>query len=218
MVTPYLLPDIALLDAELTLSLPPAITAATGIDAMVHAIEAYTSAHKKNPYSDMLALKALELMRGHIEAAASDQASIEDREAMLFGACLAGQAFANAPVAAVHALAYPLGGHYHIPHGLSNSLVLPAVLRFNLPASEAAYDELATVICRRQDARAEDMIREIENLIQALPLSKRLREENVPESDLPMLAKDAMLQQRLLVNNPREVSEADALAIYQASY
>lgn len=217
-VTPQLLPDIALLDAELTLSLPPAITAATGIDAMVHAIEAYTSAHKKNPYSDMLALKALELMRAHIEAAASDKASIEDREAMLFGACLAGQAFANAPVAAVHALAYPLGGHYHIPHGLSNSLVLPAVLRFNLPAAEAAYDELAAVICQRQDARAEDMIREIENLIQALPLSKRLREENVPESDLPMLAKDAMLQQRLLVNNPREVSEADALAIYQASY
>lgn len=217
-VTPFLLPDIALLDAELTISLPPAITAATGIDAMVHAIEAYTSAHKKNPYSDMLALKALELMRAHILPAASGQASIEDREAMLFGACLAGQAFANAPVAAVHALAYPLGGHYHIPHGLSNSLVLPEVLRFNLSAAEAAYDELAPVICQRPDARAADMITEIESLIAALPLSKRLREENVPEADLPMLAKDAMLQQRLLVNNPREVSEADALAIYQASY
>ena len=109
----------------LTLGLPPAVTAMTGVDAMVHAIEAYTSRHKKNPLSDNLAVKALDLLARNIRTAVHDGADGSAREAMLLGACLAGQAFANAPVAAVHALAYPLGGHYHIPHGLSNSLVLP---------------------------------------------------------------------------------------------
>ncbi|HMX98601.1 MAG TPA: iron-containing alcohol dehydrogenase, partial [Agitococcus sp.] len=122
-VSPLLLADIALLDAELTVGLPAAVTAATGVDAMVHAIEAYTSKLRKNPYSDVLACEALRLLSRHIVTAVEDGSNLEARQAMLFGAMLAGQAFANAPVAAVHALAYPLGGHYHISHGLSNSLV-----------------------------------------------------------------------------------------------
>ena len=124
-VSDHLYPDIAVLDAALTLGLPPRLTAMTGVDAMVHALEAYTSAHKKNAYSDMLAREALRLMSENIVQATHDGDDLAAREAMLLGACLAGQAFANAPVAAVHALAYPLGGHYHIPHGLSTSLVLP---------------------------------------------------------------------------------------------
>ena len=221
-VSPLLLADIALLDAELTVGLPAAVTAATGVDAMVHAIEAYTSKLRKNPYSDVLACEALRLLSRHIVTAVEDGSNLEARQAMLFGAMLAGQAFANAPVAAVHALAYPLGGHYHISHGLSNSLVLPHVLHFNLPFAYPLYAQLANVINPYARAKpmtlAEYFIDALQTVIHAIKLPSRLRQVNVPESDLLMLAKDAMLQQRLLINNPRELSEADALAIYQAAY
>jgi alcohol dehydrogenase len=144
--SPVLLPDIAVLDAALTLGLPPAVTAMTGVDAMVHAIEAYTSRHKKNPLSDNLAINALTLLAGNLRTAVQNGGDERARENMLLGACLAGQAFANAPVAAVHALAYPLGGHYHIPHGLSNSLVLPSVLEFNAPEASELYAELVELV------------------------------------------------------------------------
>ena len=125
---------------------------------------------------------------------------------------------ANAPVAAVHALAYPLGGHYHISHGLSNSLVLPHVMRFNLAACESQYAELVQVIDGSLPASGDALIAYMDGLIDAVKLPKTLYEVKVPENDLAMLASDAMLQQRLLINNPREVTEADALQIYQAAY
>ena len=132
--SPLLLPDIAVLDAELTLGLPPAITATTGIDAMVHAIEAHASKNaNNNPLSAMLAREALRLLGANIETVIADGSNLAARGAMLLGSMLAGQAFANSPVAAVHALAYPIGSTFHIPHGLSNALVLPHVLRFNAP-------------------------------------------------------------------------------------
>ena len=211
-----LLPDYAILDADLTLGLPPKVTAMTGIDAMVHAIEAYTSKHKKNPISDNLARQALTLLSQNVRTAVEDGQNREARAAMLLGAMLAGQAFANAPVAAVHALAYPLGGHYHIPHGLSNSLVLPSVVRFNMPEAESLYAELAPFVAGRSGAQA--LIDELESTIADTGLPATLSAAEVPESDLEMLAADAMLQQRLLVNNPREVSEEDALGIYRAAY
>lgn len=221
-VAPSLLPDLAVLDAQLTLGLPPHVTAATGVDAMVHAIEAYTSADKKNPYSDMLAREALRLLGGNLLAAVKDGSNLAAREACLLGAMMAGQAFANAPVAAVHALAYPLGGHFHIPHGLSNSLVLPEVLRFNAPVAAPLYAELAPILSDQPftDASggAEALIAALEALIVAAGLPVRLRDAGVSEDSLEALAADAMLQQRLLVNNPREVSEADALAIYKVVY
>ena len=143
-VSPLLLPDLAILDAELTLGLPPAVTAATGVDAMVHAIEAYASASpSNNPISRGLARQALQLLGANIRIATHDGRRPEPRAAMLLGSLLAGQAFANSPVAAVHALAYPLGGRFHIPHGLSNALVLPSVLRFNLPAAGTVYAAIA---------------------------------------------------------------------------
>jgi alcohol dehydrogenase class IV len=221
--SPVLLPDAALLDAGLTLGLPPAITAMTGIDAMVHAIEAYTSRHQKNPISDHLARQALDLLARNIRTAVHDGQNREARENMLLGACLAGQAFANAPVAAVHALAYPLGGHYHIPHGLSNSLVLPAVLDFN--ASEAChlYAELAEIVTGEPiaggaEAKTTALIEAMRLLIDDVSLPATLQLAGVDEESLEMLAQDAMLQQRLLVNNPRDVGYDDALAIYRASY
>jgi len=216
-----LLPDVAVLDPLLTLGLPPRITAMTGIDAMVHAIEAYTSRHRKNPLSDALARQALVLLYNHLPTAVRDGANRAARAAMLLGAMLAGQAFANAPVAAVHALAYPLGGHYHLPHGLSNSLVLPAVLRFNLPVAAPHYAELAELLVPTTgsaEARAAALIAALETMLRTVQLPTTLATVAVPERDLPMLAREAMLQQRLLVNNPRDMSEDDALAIYRAAW
>lgn len=219
-VSPQLLPDIALLDAELTLGLPAQVTAATGIDAMVHAIEAYTSRHKKNHYSDMLAREALTLLSHNLITVVKDGQNVTARHAMLYGAMLAGQAFANAPVAAVHALAYPLGGHYHISHGLSNALMLPHVLRFNLPSAGALYAELCRCLPVGQNGTAsgERFIEDVTNLIAKTEIPRTLQQVNVPRGDLPRLAKDAMLQQRLLVNNPREVTEPDALHLYEEAW
>ncbi|GAB2898923.1 iron-containing alcohol dehydrogenase [Microbulbifer echini] len=223
-IAKQLLPDVALLDAQLTIGLPAHVTAATGIDAMVHAIEAFTSKHKKNPYSDMLAKQALQLLSKNIEQATHHGEDIEARQNMLLGACLAGQAFANAPVAAVHALAYPLGGHFHIPHGLSNSLVLPHVMRFNQSDAAKLYSELAPYIYTGINASqsnqkvCSDLIVFIERLIERLKLPNTLKQLDVGEHHLEKLATDAMLQTRLLINNPKPLSHDDALLIYQSAY
>ena len=221
-VSPQLLPDVAVLDADLTLGLPRPVTAATGIDAMVHAIEAFTTKHKKNPMSDTLAKEALRLLAGNIRKACFDGADREARAAMLLGAMLAGMAFTNAPVAAVHALAYPIGGHFHVPHGLSNSLVMPHVMRFNLPAAAAMYAELAPIVFptiggATDAARAEAMIDGIAALIAEIGLETRLGQVGISHNHVPMLAEDAMKVTRLLVNNPREVGYADAVRIYEAA-
>jgi alcohol dehydrogenase class IV len=220
-VAPQLYADVAILDAELTLGLPPKVTAATGIDAMVHAIEAYTTKLKKNPLSDMLARQALTLLVTNLPIACEDGRNLAARQAMLLGAMLAGQSFANAPVAAVHALAYPIGGIFHVPHGLSNSLVLPHVLRFNAPAAMPLYAELAGIVAPgatgSDEARTAALIAALENLAERVGIETRLRQVGIAESDLERLADDAMLQTRLLGNNPREVTRADAFAIYAAA-
>jgi alcohol dehydrogenase len=223
-VSPLLLPDLALLDADLCLGLPPAVTAATGIDAMVHAIEAYTSALQKNPLSDLLAREALRLLAANLDQAVHNGSNRQARQAMLLGACLAGQAFANAPVAAVHALAYPLGGHFHIPHGLSNALLLPHVLGFNASVAAPLYAELAPLVLGATlrpgsaMAQTEQLIGALADFSERSGLPTRLRDAGVPQEMLGQLAAEAMLQQRLLVNNPREMTEAHALAIYQSAY
>jgi len=218
-VAPQLYADLAILDAELTIGLPRTVTAATGIDAMVHAIEAYTSKHKKNPLSDGLARQALSLLSRHLIRACEDGHDLAARQAMLLGAMLAGQAFANAPVAAVHALAYPIGGIFHIPHGLSNSLVLPHVLRFNAEACAEQYAELATIVVPHAEgsaeARAEALTVAMQQFATIAGLPRALRQVGIAETDLNMLADDAMKQTRLLANNPRPVSRADAYAIYK---
>ncbi len=219
-VAPQLLPDWAILDAELTVGLPANVTAATGIDAMVHAIEAYTSKHKKNLVSDCLARQALELLGGNIRTVCATPGDREARGNMLLGSMLAGMAFANAPVAAVHALAYPLGGHFHVPHGLSNALVLPYVLEYNMPDAETLYGELADLIFPELAGKpvgkgAEGMVEGFIKLGPELGMESRLTEVGVSHNNLPMLAEDAMKQTRLLVNNPREMTYDAALAIYR---
>ena len=222
-VSSLLYPDLAVLDAHLTLGLPPRVTAMTGIDAMVHAIEAYTTRHKKNPLSDSLALRALSLLAGNIRTVIADGRDVAARAAMLQGSLLAGIAFANAPVGAVHALAYPLGGHFHVPHGLSNALMLGPVLEFNRPAAETLYAELAPAILPGSafatPAKATDaFLGAMRDLVAAMPMEQRLEQVGVRRDDLPMLAADAMKVQRLLINNPREVTYDDALDLYRQAF
>ncbi|MCC5968857.1 MAG: iron-containing alcohol dehydrogenase [Pararhodobacter sp.] len=223
-VSPILLPDLALLDPELTLGLPAPVTAATGIDAMVHAIEAYASANaNNNPLSKALAVQALQLMGRALLRAVQDGSDTGARADMLLGSMLAGQAFANSPVAAVHALAYPLGGHFHIPHGLSNALVLPHVLRFNAVVAPQPYAELAPHLfpdlagLNGQEC-ATALCDRLADLSAACGLPQRLRDMGIDRAILPRLASDAMNQTRLLVNNPRPVTQADALEIYTAAF
>jgi len=218
-----LIADWAVLDADLTLGMPRALTAATGIDAMVHAVEAYTSAHAKNPISDLHAREALRLLAANLVTACEQPQDRGARSAMLLGAHLAGIAFANAPVAGVHALAYPLGGIHHLPHGLSNALMLRHVLAFNAEAARDHYAELAEVLdpaCADLGTQAKTalLIERLGGLVTASGLQPRLRDHGIAFDEAAMLAREAMKQQRLLVNNPVAITEADAQRLYEAAW
>ena len=205
--------DRVLLDAELTLGLPASITASTGIDAMVHAIEAYTSIRLKNPISDALALTALRKLRNNIVEAVNEPANVDARNEMLMGAMLAGQAFSNAPCAAVHALAYPLGGFFHVPHGLSNALVLTEVMKYNQPKADHWYGEIARDIGVGQSGSA--LVDEMLRIKDATRVPQTLTEVNIPGDAIKMMADDAMTKDRLLMNNAREMTHEAVTKIYE---
>ena len=215
--------DLAILDPTLTTGLPRHVTAATGIDAMVHALEAYTSARLKNPLSDALAREALRLLSANLLRACDHPEDLSARSAMLLGAHLAGVAFSNAPVAGVHALAYPLGGLHHLPHGLSNALMLRHVLQHNAIAARDHYAELAEIVtpdCAGQGSQAKCamLIDTLVRMIVASGIKPRLRDHGIVRDDIPLLAREAMKQTRLLVNNPRAIDEADAARLYEAAW
>lgn len=221
--SPPLIADWAVLDASLTLGLPAHVTAATGIDAIVHAVEAYTSARLKNPLSDALAREALRLLTSNLLTVIEQPKNLEARSEMLLGAHLAGLAFSNAPVAGVHALAYPLGGLHHLPHGLTNALMLRHVLGHNLEAAREHYAELAEIVdpdCAGQgsQARAAVLIERLAALAQRSGLALRLRDHGIAFDEAPTLAREAMRQTRLLVNNPCEITESDAQRLYEAAW
>jgi len=225
--SPLILPDLAILDPLLTIGLPPHITAATGVDAMVHAIESYASkSANNNLISKILAKEALRLLGGSIEIAVSNGSDLEARSNMLLGSMLAGSSFGNSPVAGVHALAYPIGGTYHIPHGLSNAIVLPYVLRFNIKDQNAAqlYSEIAPIIFpgMENSTSAQDIstkfIENLSKLSSDLGLEQRLRDVGIPQNACESMAKDAMKQTRLLINNPKEITENDAYDIYKSAW
>lgn len=213
-VADVLYADRVLLDSSLTIGLPKMISASTGLDAMVHAIEAYTSLPQKNPLSDSLALSALSKLQGALEKVCIDGTDIQARTDMLIGSMLAGQAFSNAPCAAVHALAYPLGGFFHVPHGLSNALVVCEVMRYNLPNAEPYYSEIARHL-RIGDTGA-DLIIEMQRLKDAVGVPQTLRAVDIKRSAIPMMAKDAMTKDRLLKNNPRPMTYDAVIDIYEA--
>jgi alcohol dehydrogenase len=202
-----------LLDASLTFGLPKSITASTGIDAMVHAIEAYTSIREKNPISDALALTALRKMRGAIVTACRDGNDIDARNDMLIGAMLAGQAFSNAPCAAVHALAYPLGGFFHVPHGLSNALVLTEVMKYNLPKADHWYAEIAQDLGVGQTGAS--LIDEMLRIKDETNVPQTLSDVGISADSIPVMAEDAMTKDRLLINNAREMTYDAVVKIYE---
>lgn len=218
-LSPHLLPDMAILDAELTLGLPSHVTAATGIDAMVHAIEAFTTKRLKNPMSDCVAKESLRLLAGNLHQAVNFGNDIVARENMLLGACLAGMAFTNAPVAGVHALAYPIGARFHVPHGLSNSLMLAPVMRFNIEVAHSMYAELGQIIKPGLKGssfeQASQLADYLGSLAGELGLPQKLLEVGISEHDIDQLAQDAMLQTRLLMNSPREITLKDAATLYR---
>jgi alcohol dehydrogenase len=215
--------DWAMLDPALTVGLPPHITGATGIDAIVHATEAYTSARLKNPLSDALAREALKLLTANLLTACRQPDDLSARSAMLLGAHLAGIAFSNAPVGGVHALAYPLGGLFHLPHGLTNALMLRPVLEHNAEAARELYAELAPILdpsleVLGSQAQAKGFIDGVCGLAADTGVSLRLRDHGIGEDDIPTLAREAMKQTRLLVNNPCPIEETDARRLYEAAW
>lgn len=217
-VSPYLFPSVALLDPELTVGLPPKVTAATGMDALIHAIEAYTSKNADS-LTDLLATQAMKLLYGSIRKAFIDGTDIEARGNMLEGSMLAGMAFANAGVTAVHAFAYPIGAEFHIPHGIANSIMLVPVMEFNMVSRPERFAAIASIFGEDTSSltpveAGARMIDTLRNLTTDLDLPKRLGEYGIKPGDIDSLAAGVMKVTRLLANNPRELTVSDARDIY----
>lgn len=218
-VSPYLFPAVAILDAELTVGLPPAVTAATGMDALIHAVEAYTSKNA-NWLSDMFAQEAMRLVAGNIRRAFSNGTDLEARSKMLEGSMLAGIAFANAGVTAVHAFAYPIGAEFHIPHGIANAMMLAAVMEFNVLGNVPKFSRIAGFLGESTDGLSEQeaAMKSVEffaKLAADLNLPMRLSEYGIGEEHVQGLAEGVMKVTRLLANNPRELTVKDAEEIYR---
>jgi len=222
MNSPYLYPELALLDPELTLSLPAHPTAATGIDALCHAIESYTSVNA-SPMSEMMSIEAIRLISDNLRTAVHDGTNIEAREAMLLGSLYAGLGLANAGVTAVHSLSYPLGGKYGISHGLANTIMLPRVMAFNLPGALEKFVDIAEVM----GEKVEDLphreaaylaVEAVEALIEDCGVMTTLEELEIPEGDFPELAKVAMTVARPLANNPCRMTLEQMVELYQEAY
>jgi alcohol dehydrogenase len=218
-VSPRLFPAVAILDPELTLGVPPEVTAATGLDALIHAVEAFTSKNA-NSISDVLARQAMKLIFGNIRKAYANGEDLEARANMLEGSLLAGMAFANAGVTAVHAFAYPIGAEFHIPHGVANSIMLPPVMEFNMMGNLEKFAEMAEIFGEPVDGlnqrdRARRMVKAIRELADDLRIPKHLRVFGVGEHHIPGLAQGVKKVTRLLANNPRRITQADAEDIYR---
>lgn len=218
-VSQHLFPRCAILDPELTLGLPPSVTAAAGMDALIHAIEAFTSVNATG-MTDMLAARAIELIADNLRTAYAHGKNLEARSAMLEGSLLAGIAFANAGVAAVHAFAYPIGAEFHIPHGVANTLMLAEVMRFNLVGNVRKFADIAQLMGEPIDdlsdrEAAEAAVETVILLARDLQVPNRLSEFGVTDGHIKDLACGVMKVERLLANNPRAMTPEDAEAIYR---
>lgn len=218
-VSSHLFPDLAILDPELTVGLPPHVTAATGMDALIHAVEAYTSVNA-TPMTDMFAKQAIELISNNLRTAFANGSNLQARNNMLEGSMLAGIAFANAGVTAVHAFAYPIGAEFHIPHGVANTIMLIPVMDFNIVGNLDKFAHLAEYLGQHTKGlnkrkAASSAVQAIRELAEDLQVPSRLRDFGVQESDIPELAKGVMQVTRLLANNPRTMHLQDAEEIYK---
>jgi len=213
--SPEIIPDAAFLIPALTHSMPASVTAATGIDALCHATEAYTS-KRRNPYSDVMALKAVRLISENLLTAQREPHNARAREAMLMASFFAGLSFNNSSTTAVHAFAYPLGGTHHLPHGLANSLMFAAVFRHNTPGHEERMADLAEAFTGVRDPHA--LIPAVNALRRDLGMPMSLREAFVPESDLERMAENVMTVTRLLSVNANPITLPDARRIFREAY
>ena len=220
-VSPYLIADAAYVDPKLTWTVPSKVTADTGMDALTHCIEAYTNKFA-HPSVDIYALQGIRLIAANLEKAVKNGKDVEAREALAFGSLYGGLCLGPVNTAAVHALSYPLGGEFHIPHGLSNAILLPSVMKFNMPANVKRHAEVAIALgCqpgKNDEETAQRGVEFIYRLAEAVGIPKKLTDLGIPQTAVPGMAKAAMQVQRLLKNNPREVTEQDARDIYKSLY
>lgn len=220
-VSPFLIADAAYVDPKLTWTVPAKVTADTGMDALTHCIEAYTNKFA-HPSVDIYALQGIRLIAANLERAVKDGKDVEAREALAFGSLYGGLCLGPVNTAAVHALSYPLGGEFHIPHGLSNAILLPSVMKFNAPAAMKRYAKVA-VACgitagRSDEETAQRGVDFIYRLAEAVGIPDKLTALGIPQTAVDGMAKAAMQVQRLLKNNPRKVTEQDARDIYNSLY
>jgi len=221
-VSKFLLPRVAIVDPALTLSLPPAVTAATGMDALVHAVESYTAV-RASSLTDGIALHAIRLISRHLRTAVHNGQNLKAREQMATASLMAGISLANAGVGAVHALAYPLGGRFQVPHGVANSLLLPYVMRYNVVADLPKFAEVARAMgepvegLSLRDA-AERTVHALARLARDIGIPSSLKEVGVTEKDLASLSEEASKIDRLLNNNPRRLTLKEIREIYAAAY
>lgn len=218
----YLLPDVAIIDPALTISLPPKVTAATGIDALTHAVEAYVSVNA-NPVTDAFALQAIRLISGSIRTAVADGENKEARTAMSYGSYLAGLSFFNAGVAGVHALAYPLGGQFHVSHGESNAVLLPYVMGYIRQSCEKRMKDIVEAMGfstaqLSQEEASYKCVEELKRLVADVNIPLTLKGFDIPENALESLADAGIEQKRILARSPMKLERQDILAIYQAAY
>ncbi len=220
-VSPFLIADVAYVDPKLTWTVPAKVTADTGMDALTHCIEAYTNKFA-HPSVDIYALQGIRLIAANLEKAVKNGQDQEAREALAFGSLYGGLCLGPVNTAAVHALSYPLGGEFHIPHGLSNAILLPSVMKFNMPANIKRHAEVAIALGCQLGANDEETAQRgvdfIYQLADAVGIPKKLTDLGIPQTAVDGMAKAAMEVQRLLKNNPREVTEQDARDIYNSLY
>ena len=220
-VSPFLIADAAYVDPKLTWTVPAKVTADTGMDALTHCIEAYTNKFA-HPSVDIYALQGIRLIAAHLERAVKDGKDVEAREALAFGSLYGGLCLGPVNTAAVHALSYPLGGEFHIPHGLSNAILLPSVMKFNMTANVKRHAEVAVALGCQPGKDDEETARRgvdfIYRLAAAVGIPDKLTALRIPQTAVDGMAKAAMQVQRLLKNNPREVTEQDAINIYNSLY
>ncbi len=220
-VSPYLVPDASYIDPTLTISVPPDITATTGLDALTHCIEAYTNKFS-HPLIDRLALEGIRLIGRSLVKVYKDGADIDARSDLALGSMYGGMCLGPVNTAAVHALSYPLGSTFKIPHGMSNALLLPYVMQFNLPSCVDKYAKIALKLGvkfnRDSHEMAKHAIKKVEDIISSCHIPLKLSAINIPQDAIPRLAESAITIQRLLVNNPREVSFEDVVSLYRTAF
>lgn len=220
--SPYVLADVAIVDPLLTLSMPPKVTADTGLDALVHAIETYVSVNA-TPFSDILAERAIEWIGRYLPIAWAKGSNLTARYYMSLASTVAGMAFGSGGLGAVHGLCYPLGTEYHMSHGRSNAIMLPHVMKFNIPGNAEKFARIAALLGKDVDGLspiggAQMAVEAVKELLEAIQVPYRLRDYGIPESDLPKLVSGGMKQTRLFVPNPRDLTEEDVRRIFQEAY